>query len=118
MEAHATSQGSLTQLEGRGWLSSMRDTGPGKVDGPDISSGKLEKGPFQDRPCVTWAPGHTLRPMRTVSRKLSDHQEPFQCWMLSGTVSLGVQGTRGAFDTSGTWLSGTGCVRAGSQRRG
>lgn len=112
MEAHATSQGSLTWLEGRGWLSSMRDAGP------DISSGKPEKGPSQHRLLVTWALSHTLRPMRTVSQKLCEHQEPFQCWMLSGTVSSGVQATRGACDPSGAGLGGTECVRTGSQRRG
>lgn len=77
MEAHATSQGSLTWLQG--WLSSMGDAGPRKAEGPDVSSGKLEQGLFQDRPCVTGAPGHTLCPVRTVSRKLCAHQEPFQC---------------------------------------
>lgn len=57
-----TQGGSLTWLEGRGWLSSVADTGPGKAEGAGGSSGTLEKGPCQDGPCIKGAPGHTVHP--------------------------------------------------------
>lgn len=97
-ESHATSRDSLTWLEGRGWLSSMVNAGPEKVDVAGTSSGKLEKDHFRTG----------LESQEHRSHRLPrEDREPFQCQMLSGTVSLGVQAARGACDTSGTWLGGT-----------
>lgn len=55
-----TSLEGLTWLEGRGWLSSTADTGPGKVSGAGANPGGLEKRWCQDRACLKGAAGHKV----------------------------------------------------------